>query len=117
MRFRTLTLLLLVLVGGAASEGWVTASADTGRTAVTAAHARTDRFAKREASLHRTTYTLGVCRLLHRRPWLGYRCEYTIHGLGDQCHDFVTVAVKRLPSGEYNAIALKWYGSGAGAPC
>jgi hypothetical protein len=91
--------------------------ADVGRTPVRAALARTDRFASREAKLRNTTYTLGSCVLLHRKPWLGYRCSYTIHGLSDQCHDFVTVAVRSTASNEYNAVAVKWFGSGRGAPC
>jgi hypothetical protein len=93
------------------------ASADVGRTPVRAALARTDRYASHEAKSRNTTYTLGSCVLLHRRPWLGYRCSYTIHGLSDQCHDFVTVAVRKTASNEYNAVAVKWYGSGLGGPC
>ena len=108
---------VLLIVGAFAAGTLEAASADLGQTPIRAALARTNRFANREASLHSTTYTLGTCLLLHKKPWLGYRCSYTIHRLGDQCHDSLTVAVRRTANREYDATAVKWYGSGQGAPC
>ncbi len=93
------------------------ASVGLGKTPVKAALARTDIYAAREARIASTTFTPGPCKLLHRKPWLGYSCEYTIHGRDDQCHDFVTVAVTRTAGGESSAVPKKWTSAPGGAPC
>ena len=97
-----------------------TATADLGRTPLAAARARTERAARREANSYggAATYKLGSCALLHRRPWVAYRCGYTMFGRGLQCHLQLTLGVKRTPSGQYDAILLKTAGEGpVDAPC
>jgi hypothetical protein len=47
------------------------------------------------------SYTLGTCRLLHRRPWLAYVCGFELHGVPMYCHIAVTVGVKRLADRKY----------------
>jgi hypothetical protein len=110
----------VVATSVAALVAVATATADLGRTALAAAKARTERAAQRESGSYggATTYKVGSCALLHRRPWLGYRCGYTIFGRGLQCHIVLTLGVKRTPSGEYNAINVKTTAYGpVGAPC
>jgi hypothetical protein len=64
------------------------------------------------------TYKLGSCALLHRRPWLAYRCAFTMFGRGLQCRLLLTLGVKREASGQYDAILLKSTAEGpVGAPC
>lgn len=106
------TVALLLLTGSAA--------ADVGRTPLAAARARTDRAARREAASYggAATYKLGSCALLHRRPWVAYRCGYTMFGRGLQCHLVLTLGVRRTASGLYNAILLKTLAEGpVDAPC
>ncbi|MHB8468229.1 MAG: hypothetical protein ACYDCH_00505 [Gaiellaceae bacterium] len=62
-------------------------------------------------------YTLGTCRVLFRRPWVAYGCQYRIHGLPSECLDLLTVAVKRLAGGRYRAEAVKWRDLPSSAPC
>jgi hypothetical protein len=47
------------------------------------------------------SYTLGTCRVLHRKPWLAYGCAFELHGYPEYCHGVVTVGVRHLPDGTY----------------
>jgi hypothetical protein len=110
----------MLLIAALAATTAAVATADLGRTPLAAAKARTARAAQHESGSYGSaaTYKLGSCTLLHRRPWLGYRCGYTIFGRGLQCHILLTLGVKRTASGQYDAIALKSSADGAvGAPC
>ena len=55
------------------------------------------------------TYRLGTCRVLHRKPWVAYGCEYQVYGIPSECLNLLTLGVKRLPDGTYRAEALKWH--------
>jgi hypothetical protein len=63
------------------------------------------------------TYKVGTCRVLHRKPWLAYGCEYRVHGIPTQCLNLVTVAVKRLTVGRYRAAVVKWHDLRDQPPC
>jgi hypothetical protein len=96
------------------------ARADLGKTPVAAALARTDRWLRREAGSYggAATYKLGSCSLLHRRPWVAYNCTGAIYGRGEVCHIVVTLGVRKVAAGEYNAINVASHADGPlDAPC
>ncbi|HET7567822.1 MAG TPA: hypothetical protein VFJ91_07520 [Gaiellaceae bacterium] len=103
---RALLLCALVAAVGAAA-----ASASViGPTPRAAALAATKKFAAHEVVAWTepgVSYTLGACRLLHRRPWLGYACGFELHGVPDYCHGVLTVSVKRLANGTSRAQGVK----------
>jgi hypothetical protein len=53
------------------------------------------------------SYTLGKCRVLHRRPWLAYVCGFELHGVSLYCHFAVTVGVKHLDDRKYRGQAVR----------
>ena len=54
------------------------------------------------------SYSIGSCRVLHRRPWLAWGCEWELHGAPQgECLERLILGVKRLPDGRYRAVALK----------
>jgi len=89
--------------------GSVAAAAVIGPTPQAAALADTKKFAEHEVHAWNrpsVTYTVGSCRLLHRRPWLAYSCDWKLHGIQGQCLTRITVAVKRLADGSYSAAEV-----------
>ena len=54
------------------------------------------------------TYQLLPCRLLHRKPWLAYACEYKLDGAPGDCDAEITAGIRRLSDGSYKASAIKW---------
>jgi hypothetical protein len=75
-----------------------------GPTPQAAALAATKKFAIHEVKAWNqpgVSYTLGTCRVLHRRPWVAYGCAFELHGVPLYCHGLVTVGVRRLPDGTY----------------
>jgi hypothetical protein len=82
-----------LLVARASSAYWY------GTTARAAALTTTEHYAAHEVEAWnrpRVSYTVGTCRLLHRKPWLAYVCGFELHGVPLYCHGVVTVGVKRL---------------------
>lgn len=90
-----------------------------GPTAVTAARTATKKYVEHDihAWARPATYKLGACRVLFRRLWLAYGCQYRVHGLPNECLDQVTVAVKRLPDGQYRGTVVKWRDLRDTSPC
>jgi hypothetical protein len=83
-----------------------------GATPQAAARKATDKWGRRQVRAWNrpgASYTLGTCRIVHRRPWLAYGCAIRLHGMGtlDQCLLFVITGVKRLAVGTYRAEAVK----------
>lgn len=120
-RTELLTKRSLVVVAAASWVLWVpTASAYVvAPTARAAALAATKKFVEHDirAWARPATYRLGTCRVLHRKPWLAYGCEYRVQGIPGECLNFVTVAVKRLPDGEYRGAEVGWHDLRDQQPC
>jgi hypothetical protein len=90
-----------MLVGAAGARAYV-----IGPTAKSALLATANKFVAHEVhawNQPNASYTLGTCRLLHRRPWVAYTCGFELHGIPGECRGVVTVGVKRLADGEYRA--------------
>jgi hypothetical protein len=86
-------------------------------TAQAAARAATKKFVEHDLRGRPATYKLGTCRVLHRKPWLAYGCEYRVYGLLDQCLNIVIVAVRRQPDGQYRGTEVGWHDLRDQAPC
>jgi hypothetical protein len=117
---RSTTLRAIALAALATGVTATAAVADIGPTPVAAAKARTIRYAEREAKSYggTVTYTMGSCSLLHRRPWVAYLCHFTMYGRGLQCHVTLTLGVRKLAAGEYDARQITSHADGPlDAPC
>jgi hypothetical protein len=104
--------LFAILVAVAITTSSAASAAVIGPTAQTAALAVTKKFALHDIRAWNrpgTSYTLGTCHVLHRRPWVAYVCDYWLHGIPHLCHNLLTIAVKRLPDGNYRAEEVKWH--------
>lgn len=54
------------------------------------------------------TYSLGKCRIVHRKPWLAWGCEMQLHGTTQpDCLYRLILGVRRLPDRDYRATAVK----------
>jgi hypothetical protein len=100
---RALTVLLVVFAAAFffAAGAWAYVYGPTPQAVALAA---TKRFATHEVhawNQPQVSYTLGTCRVLHRRPWLAYVCGFEIHGVPMYCHFAVTVGVKHLADRKY----------------
>ena len=86
-----------------AAEAWAYVIGPTAQAAVLAA---ANKFAAHEVhawNQPNSSYTLGTCRVLHRRPWVAYTYGFELHGVPGECRGAVTVGVKRLANGNYRA--------------
>ena len=84
-----------------AAEAWAYVYGPTPQAVALAA---TKKFAIHEVhawNQPQVSYTVGTCRVLHRRPWLAYVCGFEIHGVPMYCHLAVTVGVKYLADRKY----------------
>src|ERR1051325_1210735 len=74
-----------------------------GPTPKAAALAATEKYARHEVQAWNrpgASYTLETCRMLHRRPWLAWGCEWELHGTPPpECLLRLIVAVTRLSGG------------------
>ena len=56
--------------------------------------------------------------MLHRRPWVAYNCTGAIYGRGLVCYIVVTLGVRKVAPGEYNATEVGLHADGPlDAPC
>jgi hypothetical protein len=81
-----------------------------GPTPQAVALAATTKFAMHEVhawNQPQVSYTLGTCRVLHRRPWRAYVCGFELHGVPMYCHFAVTAGVKRLADGKYRGQEVR----------
>lgn len=112
MKLALIAVVLPILVEAPVASAYVVAP-----TAQAAARAATKKFVEHDLRGRPATYKLGTCRVLHRKPWLAYGCEYRVYGLSDQCLDIVIVAVKRQPDGRYRGTEVGWHDLRDQAPC
>jgi hypothetical protein len=106
---RTAIALLIVIVAASISAAGARAYV-YGPTPQAVALAATKKFAIHEVhawNQPQVSYTLGTCRLLHRRPWVAYVCGFEIHGVPMYCHFAVTVGVKRLADRSYRGQEVR----------
>jgi hypothetical protein len=105
---RALTVLIAVVVAAflSAAGAWAYVYGPTPQAVALAA---TKKLAIHEVhawNQPQVSYTLGTCRVLHRRPWLAYVCGFELHGVPMYCHLAVTVGVKRLADHRYRGLEV-----------
>ena len=100
-----LVCVVVLCVGAVAAFAYV-----YGPTPMAVALAATNKFAAHQVKAWnrpQVSYTLGTCRVLHRKPWLAYNCTFELHGVPLYCHGLVTVGVRRLADGKYRGQAVR----------
>ena len=101
--------LLLVCVLAAATAAVASASV-IGATPLAAARAATEKHAAQDVVAWNRPgayYTMGTCRVLHRKPYLAYECGWKLHGVPAYCRGRLVAAVRKLPDGRWSATGVK----------
>jgi len=108
MRLRLLALLVLCvlpLTMAAVASAYVIAA-----TPLAAARVAAEKHAAHEVvawNQPQVAYTMGTCRVLHRKPYLAYECGWKLHGVPDYCQGRLVVAVRKLPDSRWRATGVK----------
>jgi hypothetical protein len=105
---RAFTALLIVVALASLAAG--ARASVYGPTPQAVALEATEKFAIHEVhawNQPQVSYTLGTCRVLHRRPWLAYVCGFELHGVPMYCHFVVTVGVKHLADRRYRGQEVR----------
>lgn len=103
---KTVTVIALALaLASAASAGVVGLTPRAAARAATVKHAEHEVHAWNRPGV---SYTIGACRLLHRRPWLAWGCVWELHGAPPpHCAFRLILGVKHLADGTFSATAVK----------
>jgi hypothetical protein len=81
-----------------------------GTTPLAAARAATEKHARHEViawNRPAVSYTMGTCRVMHRKPYLAYECGWELHGVPAYCQGRLVVSVRRLADGRWRAAGVK----------
>jgi ketosteroid isomerase-like protein len=100
-----LALGVLALTMSAVASAYVIAS-----TPLAAARMATEKHAAHEVTAWnqpQVAYTMGTCRVLHRKPYLAYECGWKLHGVPDYCQGRLVAAVRKLADGRWRATGVK----------
>lgn len=79
-------------------------------TPLAAARAATEKHAAHEVVAWNrpgVSYTMGTCRVLHRKPYLAYECGWKLHGVPDYCQGRLVAAVRKLPDSRWRAAGVR----------
>jgi hypothetical protein len=100
-----LFLCVLALAMAAAASAYVIAGTPLGAARLAAEkHAAHEVIAWNQPQV---AYTMGTCRVLHRKPYLAYECGWKLHGVPDYCQGRLVVAVRKLPDSRWRATGVK----------
>ena len=100
-----LVLCVLALAMAAVASAYVIAS-----TPLAAARMAAEKHAAHEVvawNQPQVSYTMGSCRVLHRKPYLAYECGWKLHGVPDYCQGRLVVAVRKETAGRWRATGVK----------
>jgi uncharacterized membrane protein YecN with MAPEG domain len=108
VRRRPLALLLVCLLALAMAA--VASAYVIGATPLIAARAATKKHAAHEVVAWNrpgVSYTMGTCRVLHRKPYLAFECGWKLHGVPDYCQGRLVIAVRKLTDTRWRATGIK----------
>jgi hypothetical protein len=101
---------LLVFCGLALTMSAVASAYVIASTPLAAARLATQKHATHEVAAWnqpQVSYTMGTCRVLHRKPYLAYECGWKLHGVPDYCQGRLVVAVRKLADSRWRATGVK----------